>query len=60
MYKRILAKILAERFVIDRGWDEETAVALGEQNLRGNVESVFMDNDPEAGMQLADDHETGA
>jgi predicted DNA-binding transcriptional regulator YafY len=25
MYKRILAKVLAERFVIDRGWSEERA-----------------------------------
>jgi glucuronate isomerase len=41
MYKRILAKILAERFVIDRGWSEERAVALGRQVLRGNVDTVF-------------------
>ena len=41
MYKRILAKILAERFVIDRGWKEERAVALGRQVLRGNVERIF-------------------
>jgi glucuronate isomerase len=42
MYKRILAKILAERFVLDRGWSEERAVALGRQVLRDNVESVFL------------------
>ena len=41
MYKRILAKVLAERFVIDRGWKEEDAVALGRQVLRGNVERIF-------------------
>jgi len=41
MYKRILAKVLAERFVIDRGWTEEQAVDFGKQVLRGNVESVF-------------------
>jgi glucuronate isomerase len=41
MYKRILAKILAEKFVVDRGWSEERAVALGKQVLRDNVESVF-------------------
>ena len=41
MYKRILAKILAERFVVDRGWSEERAVDLGTQVLRGNVESTF-------------------
>jgi glucuronate isomerase len=41
MFKRILAKVLAERFVIDRGWSEEKAVALGKQVLRGNVETMF-------------------
>ncbi len=41
MYKRILAKILAERFVVDRGWTEERAIDLGRQVLRGNVDAVF-------------------
>jgi hypothetical protein len=41
MFKRILAKVLAERFVIDRGWSEQQAIALGTQVLRGNVESIF-------------------
>ena len=41
MYKRILAKILAERFVVDRGWNEENALDLGKQVLRGNVERIF-------------------
>jgi glucuronate isomerase len=41
MYKRILAKVLAERYVIDRGWSEERAVAFGRQVLRGNVERIF-------------------
>jgi glucuronate isomerase len=41
MYKRVLAKVLAERFVLDRGWPEERAVALGRRVLRGNVEQVF-------------------
>lgn len=41
MYKRILAKILAERYVLDRGWSEERALELGRRVLRGNVESVF-------------------
>jgi glucuronate isomerase len=41
MYKRILAKVLAERFVIDRGWAEERAVSFGRQVLRGNVERIF-------------------
>ncbi|MEX0978766.1 MAG: amidohydrolase, partial [Pirellulales bacterium] len=29
MYKRILAKILAERFIVDRRWTEERAIGLG-------------------------------
>ncbi len=41
MYKRILAKILAERFVVDARWSEESAVLLGRQILRENVERVF-------------------
>ena len=41
MYKRILAKILAERFVIERGWSETAAVSLGRRILRGNVEQIF-------------------
>ena len=41
MYKRILAKVLAERFVIDRRWTERAAVELGCQVLRGNVDRVF-------------------
>jgi glucuronate isomerase len=41
MYKRILAKILAERFVIDRGWSEQQAADFGRRILRGNVERVF-------------------
>ena len=41
MYKRILAKILAERYVVDRQWSEERAISLGKQILRGNVERIF-------------------
>lgn len=41
MYKRILAKILAERFVIDRNWSEERAVALGTEVLRDNTTRIF-------------------
>lgn len=41
MYKRILAKILAEKFVIDRGWSEEAAIELGCQVLRDNSERIF-------------------
>jgi glucuronate isomerase len=41
MYKRILAKVLAERFVIDRAWSEDRAYDLGKQVLAGNVNRVF-------------------
>ncbi len=41
MYKRILAKILAERYVVDRGWSEERTLTLGRQILRGNVDRIF-------------------
>lgn len=41
MYRRILAKVLADDFVIGMGWSEERALDLGRQVLRGNVESVF-------------------
>jgi glucuronate isomerase len=41
MYKRILAKIVAKRFVIDRGWTEQQALDLGRRVLRGNVERIF-------------------
>lgn len=52
MYKRCLAKVLAERYVIDRGWSEERAVALGKQLLRGNVEDIFRFNeDPAADLE---------
>ncbi|MBM80553.1 MAG: amidohydrolase [Planctomycetaceae bacterium] len=41
MYRRILAKVLAEDFVIERGWSEQRAIDLGKLTLRGNVEAVF-------------------
>ena len=41
MYRRILARILAEDFVTERGWSVERAVELGKLILRGNVESIF-------------------
>ncbi len=41
MYKRLLAKILAEKFVIDRGWNEDRAVQLGRDVLVNNVTAVF-------------------
>ncbi|ADB16084.1 Glucuronate isomerase-like protein [Pirellula staleyi DSM 6068] len=55
MYKRCLAKVLAERYVIDRGWSEERAVALGTQLLRGNVEDIFrFGEDPAADLEGID------
>lgn len=41
MYRRILAKALAEDFVTGRGWGVEKAVDLGKRVLRGNVETIF-------------------
>jgi glucuronate isomerase len=41
MYKRILAKILAERFVVERRWSEQQAIDLGRRVLRGNSERIF-------------------
>lgn len=41
MYRRILAKVLAEDFVEARGWSEDRAITLGIQVLRGNVETTF-------------------
>lgn len=46
MFKRILAKVLAEKFVVDRGWSEERAVEFGLQVLRGNVETMFPKVEP--------------
>ena len=41
MYRRILAKVLAEDFVIGRGWLETRALEFGKTILRGNVERIF-------------------
>jgi glucuronate isomerase len=41
MYRRILARCLADDFVRDRRWSESRAVDLGRQVLRGNVETIF-------------------
>lgn len=43
MYKRILAKVLAQSVCMDRGKSETHAVELGKQILRGNVDSVFLE-----------------
>ncbi|MBX9654449.1 amidohydrolase [bacterium] len=44
MYRRCLARVLAQDFVIGRGWSEERAVALAYEILRGNVERIFLPN----------------
>jgi glucuronate isomerase len=41
MYRRVLAGVLAEDFVIGRRWPEERAVWLGKMVLRDNVERIF-------------------
>jgi len=41
MYRRVLAKVLANDFVVGRGWSETQVVDLGRQILRGNVERIF-------------------
>ena len=42
MYKRVLAKVLAERFVIDRGWTEDAGRgARLSRCCAGNVERIF-------------------
>lgn len=41
MYRRCLARVLADTFVIGRGWSESRAIALGQLVLRGNVDSIF-------------------
>jgi glucuronate isomerase len=41
MYRRILASVLANDFVIARGWSETRALELGRLVLRGNVERIF-------------------
>jgi len=41
MFKRILANVLAESIVCERGLSETFAVELGTQLLRGNVDAIF-------------------
>jgi glucuronate isomerase len=43
MYRRVLAKVLAEDFVMARRWSEERALRLGRMVLRDNVERTFFD-----------------
>jgi glucuronate isomerase len=41
MYRRVLAKVLAEEYVLDRSWSEERALQLGEKLLIGNTIDLF-------------------
>jgi glucuronate isomerase len=41
MYRRILARVLAQDFVRDRGWSEMKAIELGRMILRDNVQRIF-------------------
>jgi len=41
MYRRVLAKVLAEDFVQERKWSEKRALELGHLILRGNIETIF-------------------
>jgi glucuronate isomerase len=45
MYKRILAQVLAETIVEQHGRSESFAIDLGTQILRGNVDSIFFDQE---------------
>ena len=41
MYRRILARTLAKRYVVEQRWTEEAAVDLGTDLLKRNTERVF-------------------
>jgi len=41
MYREVLARSLADDFVIGRNWSEERALALGRTVLRDNVDRIF-------------------
>ena len=45
MYRRQLAKVLAERFVQARRWTEDRALEFGNMVLRSNVELIFPNRD---------------
>ena len=45
MFKRILANVLAESIVCERGLSESFAIELGTQILRGNVDSIFFNQE---------------
>jgi glucuronate isomerase len=41
MFRRVLAKVLAEDYVLERAWSEDRAIALGKTILRDNPERIF-------------------
>jgi len=41
MFRRVLARVLARRFVAERGWSEDAAVDLGLDVLVRNTRRVF-------------------
>jgi hypothetical protein len=45
MYKRILAQVLGETIVKQHRRSESFAIDLGRQILRGNVDSIFFDQE---------------
>ncbi|MCY2968692.1 MAG: amidohydrolase, partial [Planctomycetota bacterium] len=46
MYRQVLSKVLAEDFVIARGWSETAALELGTTILRDNTARLFPARDP--------------
>ena len=49
MYRRVLARILAQDFVGAMRWTEERAVALARDLLRTNAERIFLKKDVDPG-----------
>ena len=45
MYRKVLARILADDYVVSRRWTEEDAVALARDLLRTNAERIFLKKD---------------
>lgn len=41
MYRNVLANVLAEQYVRDRGWSTERAIELGRTVLKSNTEEIF-------------------
>ncbi len=41
MYRQVLARLLAEDFILERGWSERQAIELARQILRGNASRIF-------------------